>query len=108
MNSEDGFYFYYSLLDNDVTNETFYELMAPSIPTERASVRIHTTIERLDGYLKRKKNLQVSCLSIRYVKTLRKNTSLGGVNQNSCKFGHLKFTICIISYLQFPNHRIYF
>jgi len=72
MNSEDGFYFYYSLLDNDVTNETFYELMAPSIPTERASVRIHTTIERLDGYLKRKKNLQVSCFIYTVCKNIKK------------------------------------
>ncbi|XP_066916000.1 centrosomal protein of 120 kDa-like [Clytia hemisphaerica] len=59
ISSENGFYFYYSLLDNDVTNETFYELMTPSIPTERASVRISTTFRRLDVYLKRKQTLKV-------------------------------------------------
>ena len=56
---EDGFYFYYSLLDNDVTNETFYDLINPSISTERATVRICTTPSRLRGYLMRKKQIEV-------------------------------------------------
>ena len=42
-----------------MTNETFYELMTPSIPTERASVRIHTTPEMLDAYIKHKESLKV-------------------------------------------------
>ena len=56
---EDGFYFYYSLFDNDVTNETFYDLINPLISTERATVRICTTPSRLRGYLMRKKHVEV-------------------------------------------------
>ncbi|XP_057309454.1 centrosomal protein of 120 kDa-like [Hydractinia symbiolongicarpus] len=59
ISSEDGFYFYYSLFDNDVTNETFHDLMHPAMATERASVRIYTTGQRLAAYLRKRKVLEV-------------------------------------------------
>ena len=42
-----------------MTNETFYDLLNPAMPTERATVRIYTTPERLEHYLKRKRVLEV-------------------------------------------------
>jgi len=59
LHVENGFYIYYSLFDNDVTNETFYDLIEPNIPTERATVRLYTTPKRLENYFKKKKHLQV-------------------------------------------------
>ena len=53
MKTEDGFYFYYSLFDNDVTNETFYDLMSTRMPTERATVRLFTTPQRLEKYIRK-------------------------------------------------------
>ncbi|XP_065671488.1 centrosomal protein of 120 kDa isoform X3 [Hydra vulgaris] len=59
ISSENGYYFYYSLFGNDVTNETFYDLLSTSIPTERATVRICATSEKLFNYLKKKNLLEI-------------------------------------------------
>nr|XP_028604443.1 LOW QUALITY PROTEIN: centrosomal protein of 120 kDa [Podarcis muralis] len=44
------FFFYYSLLGNDVTNEPFTDLINPNFEPERASVRIRSSIEVLRAY----------------------------------------------------------
>ena len=59
LQTDKGFYFYYSLFDNDVTNETFYDLITTDIPTERASVRINANPKSVDNYFQRKQNLKV-------------------------------------------------
>ncbi|KAG8598060.1 hypothetical protein GDO81_002481 [Engystomops pustulosus] len=53
------FFFYYSLLGNDVTNEPFTDLINPDFEPERASVRIRSTTEVLCMYLSVQPKLQI-------------------------------------------------
>ncbi|KAI4569644.1 centrosomal protein of 120 kDa isoform X1 [Ovis aries] len=53
------FFFYYSLLGNDVTNEPFSDLINPNFEPERASVRIRSSIEILRVYLTVHSKLQI-------------------------------------------------
>ncbi|XP_032123578.1 centrosomal protein of 120 kDa isoform X1 [Sapajus apella] len=53
------FFFYYSLLGNDVTNEPFNDLINPNFEPERASVRIRSSIEVLRVYLALQSKLQI-------------------------------------------------
>ncbi|XP_074993822.1 centrosomal protein of 120 kDa isoform X3 [Calonectris borealis] len=52
------FFFYYSLLGNDVTNEPFTDLINPNFEPERASVRIRSTADVLQVYLCAQSKLQ--------------------------------------------------
>ncbi|NXO51712.1 CE120 protein, partial [Aramus guarauna] len=53
------FFFYYSLLGNDVTNEPFTDLINPNFEPERASVRIRSTADVLQVYLCSQSKLQI-------------------------------------------------
>ncbi|CAJ0956517.1 unnamed protein product [Ranitomeya imitator] len=53
------FYFYYSLLGNDVTNEPFTDLINPDFEPERASVKIRSSTEVLCMYLSVQPKLQI-------------------------------------------------
>ncbi|XP_042643824.1 centrosomal protein of 120 kDa isoform X2 [Tyto alba] len=53
------FFFYYSLLGNDVTNEPFTDLINPNFEPERASVRIRSTVDVLQVYLCAQSKLQI-------------------------------------------------
>ncbi|KFV91510.1 Centrosomal protein of 120 kDa, partial [Fulmarus glacialis] len=53
------FFFYYSLLGNDVTNEPFSDLINPNFEPERASVRIRSTADVLQVYLCAQSKLQI-------------------------------------------------
>ncbi|NXW87767.1 CE120 protein, partial [Alopecoenas beccarii] len=53
------FFFYYSLLGNDVTNEPFTDLINPNFEPERASVRIRSTADVLQVYLCAQSKLQI-------------------------------------------------
>uniref|UniRef100_A0ABM5FSZ3 Centrosomal protein of 120 kDa isoform X1 n=1 Tax=Pogona vitticeps TaxID=103695 RepID=A0ABM5FSZ3_9SAUR len=53
------FFFYYSLLGNDVTNEPFTNLMNPNFEPERASVRIRSSVEVLRAYFLAHSKLQI-------------------------------------------------
>ncbi|KFP39483.1 Centrosomal protein of 120 kDa, partial [Chlamydotis macqueenii] len=53
------FFFYYSLLGNDVTNEPFTDLINPNFEPERASVRIRSTVDVLQAYLCAQSKLQI-------------------------------------------------
>ncbi|KAM4050440.1 centrosomal protein of 120 kDa [Anomaloglossus baeobatrachus] len=53
------FYFYYSLLGNDVTNEPFTDLINPAFEPERASVKIRSSAEVLCMYLSVQPKLQI-------------------------------------------------
>ncbi|XP_006871693.1 PREDICTED: centrosomal protein of 120 kDa [Chrysochloris asiatica] len=53
------FFFYYSLLGNDVTNEPFNDLINPNFEPERASVRIRSSVEILRIYLAFQSKLQI-------------------------------------------------
>ncbi|XP_054998529.1 centrosomal protein of 120 kDa isoform X2 [Sorex araneus] len=53
------FFFYYSLLGNDVTNEPFNDLINPNFEPERASVRIRSSIEILRFYLAVQSKIQI-------------------------------------------------
>ncbi|XP_059160002.1 centrosomal protein of 120 kDa-like [Physella acuta] len=59
LNSSGGFFFYYSLLGNDVTNEPFHDLVNPSFPAERASVKIRSSIDVLRSFFSRQPGLQI-------------------------------------------------
>lgn len=54
------FYFYYSLLGNDITSEPFHNLLSPDFEPERASVRIRSSKHILQTFLSQQPNLQVS------------------------------------------------
>ncbi|KFQ26797.1 Centrosomal protein of 120 kDa, partial [Merops nubicus] len=54
------FFFYYSLLGNDVTNEPFTDLINPDFEPERASVRIRSSADVLHVYLCAQSKLQIS------------------------------------------------
>ncbi|XP_015508630.1 centrosomal protein of 120 kDa isoform X1 [Parus major] len=59
------FFFYYSLLGNDVTNEPFTDLINPNFEPERASVRIRSTVDVLQVYLCAQSKLQhLVCVQI--------------------------------------------
>ncbi|NXP55906.1 CE120 protein, partial [Heliornis fulica] len=53
------FFFYYSLLGNDVTNEPFTDLIHANFEPERASVRIRSTADVLQVYLCTQSKLQI-------------------------------------------------
>ncbi|KAM8792765.1 centrosomal protein of 120 kDa [Eudromia elegans] len=53
------FFFYYSLLGNDVTNEPFIDLINPNFEPERASVRIRSTTDVLQVYFSVQSKLQI-------------------------------------------------
>uniref|UniRef100_A0A8C8R9R2 Centrosomal protein of 120 kDa n=1 Tax=Pelusios castaneus TaxID=367368 RepID=A0A8C8R9R2_9SAUR len=53
------FFFYYSLLGNDVTNEPFTDLINPNFEPERASVRIRSTTEVLQVYFSAQPKIQI-------------------------------------------------
>ncbi|XP_062828214.1 centrosomal protein of 120 kDa isoform X2 [Anolis carolinensis] len=53
------FFFYYSLLGNDVTNEPFTDLINPNFEPERASVKIRSSIEVLRAYFLSHSKLQI-------------------------------------------------
>ncbi|CAG5135088.1 unnamed protein product, partial [Candidula unifasciata] len=57
--SSNGFFFYYSLLGNDVTNEPFFDLVNPNFPAERASVKIRSSVEALRSFFSHQPGLQV-------------------------------------------------
>ena len=54
-----GFFFYYSLLGNDVTNETFTDLLNPTFPAERASVRLRSGVDALRAFFASQPGLEV-------------------------------------------------
>ncbi|KAM6106197.1 centrosomal protein of 120 kDa isoform 2-T2 [Pterocles gutturalis] len=53
------FFFYYSLLGNDVTNEPFTDLINPNFEPERASVRIRSAADVLQVYFCAQSKLQI-------------------------------------------------
>ncbi|BFY97039.1 hypothetical protein BsWGS_00079 [Bradybaena similaris] len=57
--STGGFFFYYSLLGNDVTNEPFFDLVSPNFPAERASVKIRSSVEALRSFFSHQPGLQI-------------------------------------------------
>lgn len=53
------FFFYYSLLGNDITSEPFQNLLSPDFEPERASVRIRSSKQVLQTFLSQQPSLQV-------------------------------------------------
>lgn len=53
------FFFYYSLLGNDITSEPFYNLLSPDFEPERASVRIRSSKQILKAFLSQQPSLQI-------------------------------------------------
>ncbi|XP_066567429.1 centrosomal protein of 120 kDa [Amia ocellicauda] len=56
---EPEFFFYYTLLGNDVTNEPFTDLISPNFEPERASVKIRSSLEVLRVFFAAQQNLQI-------------------------------------------------
>lgn len=54
-----GYFFYFSLLGNDVTNETFHDLIHPNFPAERASVKIRSNVDTLRAFFSCQPGIQV-------------------------------------------------
>lgn len=54
------FYFYYTLLGNDITSESFQNVVTPSFEPERASVRIRSSEKILRAYLSKQPSLEVT------------------------------------------------
>lgn len=53
------FFFYYSLLGNDITSEPFCNLLRPDFEPERASVRIRSSKQVVQSFLAQQPSLQV-------------------------------------------------
>ncbi|KAM9810498.1 centrosomal protein of 120 kDa [Neosynchiropus ocellatus] len=53
------FYFYYSLLGNDVTTEPFHNLLSPDFQPERASVRLRSSEQMVQRFLAHEPSLQI-------------------------------------------------
>uniref|UniRef100_A0A671UTG8 Centrosomal protein 120 n=1 Tax=Sparus aurata TaxID=8175 RepID=A0A671UTG8_SPAAU len=53
------FFFYYSLLGNDITSEPFHNLLSPDFEPERASVRIRSSKQILQTFLSQSPSLQI-------------------------------------------------
>uniref|UniRef100_A0A8D3AP07 Centrosomal protein 120 n=1 Tax=Scophthalmus maximus TaxID=52904 RepID=A0A8D3AP07_SCOMX len=53
------FFFYYSLLGNDITSEPFHNLLSPDFEPERASVRLRSSSQVLQAFLSRQPSLQI-------------------------------------------------
>ncbi|XP_072038302.1 centrosomal protein of 120 kDa-like isoform X3 [Amphiura filiformis] len=60
---DSGFFFYYSLFGNDVTNEAFRDLLNPNFAAERASVRLRSSIRALYAFLMKESIFQVNLCS---------------------------------------------
>ncbi|KAK9522017.1 hypothetical protein VZT92_018513 [Zoarces viviparus] len=56
---ESGFFFYYTLLGNDITSEPFDNLLSPDFEPERASVRIRSSKQVLQSFLSQQPSLQI-------------------------------------------------
>nr|XP_015815790.2 centrosomal protein of 120 kDa [Nothobranchius furzeri] len=56
---QSGFFFYYSLLGNDITSEPFHNLLGPDFEPERASVRIRSSKPVLQTFLSQQPSLQI-------------------------------------------------
>ncbi|XP_033634352.1 centrosomal protein of 120 kDa-like [Asterias rubens] len=54
-----GFFFFYSLFGNDVTNEPFHDLLNPSFTAERASVRLRSSVHALQMMFAREPALSI-------------------------------------------------
>ena len=59
-----GYFFYYSVLGNDVTNDVFYDIIHPNFPPERASVRVRSSVEALRAFLVSQPGIEVHTDSI--------------------------------------------
>ena len=57
-----GFYFFYTLFNNDVLTEKFLDLLDPKITAERASIRVRSSLAVLKHYLVNSDPLQVTLL----------------------------------------------
>uniref|UniRef100_UPI0037E9579E centrosomal protein of 120 kDa n=1 Tax=Semicossyphus pulcher TaxID=241346 RepID=UPI0037E9579E len=53
------FFFYYSLLGNDITSEPFHNLLSPDFEPERASVRIRSSKQILQTFLAQQPSLEI-------------------------------------------------
>ncbi|XP_049619026.1 centrosomal protein of 120 kDa [Syngnathus scovelli] len=60
LSSEDaGFFFFYTLLGNDITSEPFRNLLTPDFQPERASVRIRSSDRALRAFLSQQPPLEI-------------------------------------------------
>ncbi|GIY03061.1 centrosomal protein of 120 kDa [Caerostris darwini] len=59
LKSSKGFFFYYSLFDNDVITEKFSSLSSPDFLAERASVRISSSPNILSEYFEHNSSLEI-------------------------------------------------
>merc|ERR1719193_1656241 len=50
--SNGGFFFFYTLFGNSVTTDPFFDVLEPNFPSERASVRVRATFDKLDSFLR--------------------------------------------------------
>lgn len=57
--SSAGYHFYYSLFGNNVTNESFSNLIRPEFAPERASVKIRSSLQVLSVFLSKQPGIQV-------------------------------------------------
>ncbi|KAG7481475.1 hypothetical protein MATL_G00067000 [Megalops atlanticus] len=59
--SQEGseFFFYYTLLGNDITSEPFHNLISPNFEPERASVRVRSSANVLRAFLSQQPDLQI-------------------------------------------------
>lgn len=81
------FFFYYTLLGNDITSEPFRNLLSPDFEPERASVRIRSSKQILQTFLAQQPSLQVRIKSVQ-------NLSQSGRVSRHLPFGPSQIHLC--------------
>ncbi|KAI4882818.1 hypothetical protein NFI96_025052 [Prochilodus magdalenae] len=96
------FFFFYSLLDNDVTSEPFQNLLSPNFEPERASVRIRSSDKLIRAFLSQQRHLQIH-LCCGNQSLGRTDISLAALVKNSVDLSKEAATIEGAFVLQPPN-----
>lgn len=88
------FFFYYTLLGNDITSEPFRNLLSPDFEPERASVRIRSSKQILQTFLSQQPSLQVritvseeQLFNICYYLAMYHNMLLSVLLRSTCAVG---------------------
>ena len=78
-----GYFFYYSLLGNDIANQPFHDLISPNFPPERASTHISSSVQALQAFFNRQSGLQVQSTPPNWILSILMIRSIGN-EENFC------------------------
>jgi len=100
-----GFYFFYSLLGNDVSNAVFHDLLHPNFPPERATVRIKSTHATLQKFFAAHNGLEVS--SVKHIIILWRERRVDEEGERRVEREVLLAFVVVFGFMQ-PPFKIYY